>query len=191
MAATKPTNEVDDLYLIRISKTQTDTKVIPKGGETRGSKKESEQYDQYFLNFEFILQIWHSQSDWRLLEPIRLFKFGRTFLCFDFWWIQCYKMWAFWVQLLQFFVENAILKWKLALIQKWIVIFEIVCNEKHGKWYILLTLLISISQIWTFSCKNLEKIEVYVMPYLKCPPNLKLIIFKLSNCSDSFLLPLR
>ena len=50
----------------------------------RGSKKESEQYDQYFLNFEFILQIWHSQSDWRLLEPIRLFKFGRTFLCFDF-----------------------------------------------------------------------------------------------------------
>ena len=159
-------------------------------GVLRGSKKESEQYDQYFLNFEFILQIWHSQSDWRLLEPIRLFKFGRTFLCFDFWWIQCYKMWAFWVQLLQFFLENAILKWKLALIQKWIVIFEIVCNEKHGKWYNLLTLLISISQIWTFSCKNLEKIVVYVMPYLKCPPNLKLIIFKLSNCSDSFLLPL-
>ena len=119
-----------------------------------------------------------------MLEPIRLFKFGRTFLCFDFWWIQCYKMWAFWVQLLQFFLENAILKWKLALIQKWIVIFEIVCNEKHGKWYNLLTLLISISQIWTFSCKNLEKIVVYVMPYLKCQPNLKLIIFKLSLCSD-------
>ena len=99
-------------------------------------------------------------------------------------------MWAFWVQLLQFFLENAILKWKLALIQKCIVIFEIVYNEKHGKWYNLLTLLISISQIWTFSCKNLEKIVVYVMPYLKCPPNLKLIIFKLSNCSDSFLLPL-
>ena len=100
-------------------------------------------------------------------------------------------MWAFWVQLLQFFLENAILKWKLALIQKCIVIFEIVYNEKHGKWYNLLTLLISISQIWTFSCKNLEKIVVYVMPYLKCPPNLKLIIFKLWNCSDSFLLPLR
>jgi len=107
----------------------------------RGSKKESEQYDQYFLNFEFILQNWHSQSDWRLLQPIRLFKFGRTCLCFDFWWIQCYKMWAFWVQLLQFFLENAILKWKLALIQKCIVIFEIVYNEKHGKWYNLLTLL--------------------------------------------------
>ena len=89
-----------------------------------------------------------------------------------------------------FFLENAILKWKLALIQKWIVIFEIICNEKHGKWYNLLILLISISQIWTFSCKNLEKIVVYVMPYLKCQPNLKLIIFKLSNCSDSFLLPL-
>ena len=32
-------------------------------GFSRGSKKESEQDDQYFLNFEFILQIWHSQSD--------------------------------------------------------------------------------------------------------------------------------
>ena len=121
---------------------------------------------------------------------MRLFKFGRTFLCFDFWCIQCYKMWAFWVQLLQFFLKNAILKWKLALIQKWIVIFEIVCNEKHGKWYNLLTLLVSISKIWTFSYKNLEKIVVYVMPYLKFQPNLKLIIFKLSSCSDSFLLAL-
>ena len=48
----------------------------------------------------------------------------------------------------------------------------------------------SINVIFPFSSKNLEKIVVYVMPYLKCQPNLKLIIFKLSNCSDSFLLPL-
>ena len=134
-------------------------KLEEKSRETRGSKKESEQYDQYFLNFEFILQIWHSQSDWRLLQPIRLFKFGRTCLCFDFWWIQCYKMWAFWVQLLQFFLENAILKWKLALIQKCIVIFEIVYNEKHGKWYNLLTLLSPLPKFEPFLVKILKKLR--------------------------------
>ena len=65
-------------------KPEGDNNVLRYVVKTRVSKKESEQDDQYFLNFEFILQIWHSQSDWRLLEPIRLFKFGRTFLCFDF-----------------------------------------------------------------------------------------------------------
>ena len=37
--------------------------------QTRGSKKESEHSDRYFLNFEFILQIWHSQSN-RFCLPV-------------------------------------------------------------------------------------------------------------------------